>query len=495
MHSPSRLPSHLTSHPPAHPPLRLPEPLPLYGADYKRDPYPLYAELRERGPVHRVRFPSGVCAWLITGYEAAHQALNDPRLGKHHSRGNAAWRDRASIMPEPQHSQLQVHLLHQDPPRHTSMRRLITDAFAPKRIAELRPRFEQLADALLDELPPAVPEHGGSIDLVASFAARFPFLVLAEVIGLPDAFTARFDRDWGKVVQPVGPDDPGRPAYEARLRGLQGYIAGLVRHKRQEPGADLLSRLVTAHDEGALDGAELDSMIFQLLVAGQEPVTNQITTALTALLRHTHHTHPPHRPRHSDHSHPHSRPLAALRDNPALLPRAVDELLRYDSAFELTTWRFLAEDADVSGTRIPAGDSVIVSLCAANRDPARFPAPDTLMLDRSPNPHLAFGHGIHFCPGATLARTELHIALETLLRRLPNLRLAVPDSALNWVPAVLARGVSELPVTYGPVTYGSPPVTYGPVTYQSPPVTSGPLTEERSGAARGCPFGATGEAR
>ncbi|MEU2793617.1 cytochrome P450 [Streptomyces sp. NPDC007100] len=412
--------------------MHLPEPLPLHGADYKRDPYPLYTELRARGPVHRVRFPSGVCAWLVTGYEAAHQTLNDPRLGKHHSRGNAAWRARASIMPEPQHSQLQVHLLHQDPPRHTDMRRLITDAFTPRRVAELRPRFERLADALLDALPPAAPGHRASADLVETFAARFPFLVLAEVVGLPAEFTERFDRDWGKVVQPVGPDDPGRPAYEARLRGLQGYIADLVRHKRQEGGGtDLLSRLVAARDEGALSGAELDSMIFQLLVAGQEPVTNQITTALTALLRHPHH-------------------LAALRDDPALLPRAVEELLRYDSAFELTTWRFLAEDAELHGTRVPAGDSVIVSLCAANRDPARFPAPDTLDLGRTPNPHLAFGHGSHFCPGAALARAELHIALETLLRRLPDLRLAVPDSDLDWIPAVLARGVSALPITYGP---------------------------------------------
>ncbi|KOG67050.1 cytochrome P450 [Streptomyces griseoflavus] len=481
-------------------PPRLPEPLPLYGEDYKRDPYPLYAELRERGPVHRVGFPSGVHAWLVTGYEAAHRALNDPRLGKHHSRGNAAWRARASIMPEPQHSRLQVHLLHQDPPRHTAMRRLITDAFAPRRIAGLRPRFERLAEELLEALPSASPDrHGGSVDLVASFAARFPFLVLAEVIGLPDAFTARFDRDWGKVVQPVGPDDPGRPAYEARLRGLQGYIADLVRHKRQERGTDLLSRLITARDAGELDDAELDSMIFQLLVAGQEPVTNQITTALTALLRHPEH-------------------LARLRDDPALLPRAVEELLRYDSAFELTTWRFLAADADVSGTRIPAGDSVIVSLCAANRDPARFPAPDTLDFDRTPNPHLAFGHGIHFCPGATLARTELHIALETLLRRLPRLRLAVPAGDLRWIPAVLARGVEELPVVYGAVggaagsdggagtePAGSDTEQAGSDTEQagtpagsasgSGTEPAGPGTEPAGPAPYACPFsGAAGEA-
>ncbi|MGW8974543.1 cytochrome P450 family protein [Streptomyces platensis] len=405
------------------------EPVELYGPEYKRDPYPLYAELRERGPVHRVRFPSGVCAWLVTGYEAAHRALTDPRLGKHHSRGNAAWRARASIMPEPQHSQLQVHLLHQDPPRHTALRRLITDAFAPQRVEALRPRFQAMADALLDGLP-----DSGGADLVEVFAARFPFQVLAEVIGLPTEFADRFDRDWGKVVQPVGPEDPGRPAYEARLRGLQQYIADLVRHKRAEGGADLLSRLVAARDAGQLGQEELDSMVFQLLVAGQEPVTNQITTALVTLLRHP-------------------AQLATLADRPELLPHAVEELLRHDSAFELTTWRFFAEDTELYGTRIPAGDSVIMSLSAANRDDRQFPDADALHFDRSPNPHLAFGHGIHFCPGAALARIELQVAVGTLLRRLPDLRLAVPEDELAWTPAVLARGVGRLPVTYGGCPY------------------------------------------
>ncbi|MFG2138207.1 cytochrome P450 [Streptomyces sp. NPDC048650] len=402
-----------------------PEPVALHGPEYKRDPYPLYAALRARGPVHRVRFPSGVCAWLVTGYEAARRALTDPRLGKHHSRGNAAWRARASIMPEPQHSQLQVHLLHQDPPRHTAMRALITDAFAPQRVEELRPHFQATADALLDALP-----NTGRTDLVGAFAARFPFLVLADVIGLPPEFADRFDRDWGKVVQPVGPRDPGRPAYEARLRALQQYIADLVTDRRRADGEGLLHHLVAACDTGQLTRAELDSMIFQLLVAGQEPVTNQITTALVTLLRHP-------------------EQLAELAGQSRVPPRAVEELLRYDSAFELTTWRFFAQDADLHGTRVPAGDSVIVSLCAADRDPRRFPDAGTLDLDRSPNPHLAFGHGIHFCPGAALARAELQIALGTLLRRLPGLRMAVPEDQLTWIPAVLARGVDRLPVTYG----------------------------------------------
>ncbi|MGW0761776.1 cytochrome P450 family protein [Streptomyces sp. NPDC002814] len=402
----------------------LSEPVPLMGCPYKSNPYPLYERLREDGPVHPVLFPSGVQAWLVTGYDAAHAALNDDRLGKNHDRGNDRWRARASIMPEPQHSQLQVHLLHQDPPKHTRMRRHVTEAFTPRRIEQLRPRFQELADAMIDRLP-----ETGPADLVAGFAAHFPFRVLAEVIGLPAELAERFDRDWGKVVQPVGPADPGRPVYEARLHGLQSYIAEIVAHKRAHGNDDLLSRLVVARDHRELSQEELDSMIFQLLVAGQEPVTNQITTALIALFRHP-------------------AQLARLRDDPALLPRAVEELLRYDSAFELTTWRFFAEDSDLHGTRIPAGDSVIVSLCAANRDPRRFEAPDTLDLDRSPNPHLAFGHGIHFCPGAALARTELQVALGTLLARLPGLRLAVPDDEIEWIPAVLGRGTNHLPVGY-----------------------------------------------
>ncbi|WP_369386903.1 cytochrome P450 [Streptomyces sp. CG1] len=400
------------------------EPVPLTGCPYKADPYPLYERMREAGPVHPVLFPSGVQAWLVTGYDAAHAALNDDRLGKNHDRGNDRWRARASIMPEPQHSQLQVHLLHQDPPRHTRMRRFVTDAFTPRRIEQLRPRMEELAHRLVDALPDT-----GPADLVGGFAAHFPFQVLAEVIGLPQELAARFDRDWGKVVQPVGPTDPGRPSYEARLHGLHSYIAEVVADKRAHPEDDLLSRLVAACDQGELSQEELDSMIFQLLVAGQEPVTNQITTALIALFRNP-------------------GQLARLVDDLSLLPRAVEELLRHDSAFELTTWRFFDQDSDLHGTRVPAGDSVIVSLCAANRDPRRFPDPDTLDLDRTPNPHLAFGHGIHFCPGAALARAELQIALGTLLTRLPGLRLAIPDDEIQWIPAVLGRGTHHLPAGY-----------------------------------------------
>ncbi|OLT16972.1 cytochrome [Pseudonocardia sp. CNS-139] len=417
----------MTIPPPERPSVDTAEPVPLVGPAYKRDPYPLYDALRRRCPVHRVRFPSGVHAWLVTGYDAAHSALTDRRLGKDHRLGNDTWRALASIMPEPQHSQLQVHLLHQDPPVHTVMRALVVDAFAPRAVEALRPGLQDLADALVDDLVAALRSGAGPVDLIAGFAARFPFAALATAIGLPPGTAARFRREWGGVVAPVGPTDPGRPRYEALLHGLQTYIAEVVIAVRDDPADGLLTRLVRAHDDGTLTAAQLDSMVFQLLVAGQEPVTNQIGTALVALL-----THP--------------GAAARLGAEPELVPRAVEELLRYDSAFELTTWRFFGEDSDLHGRAIPAGDSVIVSLCAANRDPRRFTDPDRLDLDRSPNPHLAFGHGIHFCPGAALARAELQIAIGTLLRRLPGLRLAVEPGELTWVPAVLGRGVTALPV-------------------------------------------------
>jgi cytochrome P450 len=397
---------------------------PLYGPEFKRCPYSTYQQFRDKGEVHPVEFPSGVKGWLVTGYDAAVRTLTDPRLGKNHDLGNDAWRKLAAIMPEPQHSQLQVHLLHQDPPKHTFMRRLVTEALNSRSVEALRPRFQAMAEELLDDLAPV--GHG---DLVESFSARFPFLVLSAVIGLPPHLARRFRREWCRVVQPVGPRSPHRSHYIGLLHGLQAYIAEVTADRRADPGDDLLSRLVQANDDGRLSDEELSSMIFQLLVAGQEPMTNQINTAMVALL-----------------THPES--LEQLTADPALLPRAAEELMRYDGAFELTTWRFFGEESDLFGTRIPAGDSVIVSLAAANRDPARFERADELELTRSPNPHISFGHGTHFCPGAALARTELQIALETILRRLPQLKLATDPNELTWIQAVLGRGVERLPVTF-----------------------------------------------
>jgi cytochrome P450 len=213
------------------------------------------------------------------------------------------------------------------------------------------------------------------------------------------------------------------------LGELQEFIAEVIRDKRAEPDDDLLSSLVAANSRGALSDDELSSMVFQLLVAGQEPVTNMICMAVITLLRHP-------------------AELEQLRSDAVGISTAVEELFRFDGSFELTTWRFFREPTTVHGVTIPAGDSVIVALSAANRDPARFSDPETLDLSRSPNAHLGFGHGIHFCPGAALGRTEVQVAVGTLIRRLSMLKLASGTDELPWVQAVLTRGVERLPVSY-----------------------------------------------
>ncbi len=401
-------------------------PFPLYGDAFKQNPYPTYARLMNEAQVHAVEFPSGVCGWLVTGYEAAVRTLTDSRLGKRHVLGNARWRARASIMPEPQHSELQVHLLHQDLPRHTVLRGLLTEAFASSRIQPMRASIEIMIHRLIDEICGA-----GQADLISDFAARLPLLVLSEVIGLAAGHRQQFRPAWCKVVQPVGPSDPGRHAYIGRLRELQAYIDHVIAETRGGNTERLLVRLIAAHDSGALDYAELASTIFQLLVAGQEPVSNQIGIALLALLQ---------RP----------EQIAKLRAHPELAGAAVEELLRIDGAFENTTWRFFAESTEWYGAHIPAGDAVIVALAAANHDPARFACPHMFNFERTPNLHLSFGYGRHFCPAASLARLELELSLRLLLERLPDLRLACPVEHLRWIPAVLTRGVKALPVTFTP---------------------------------------------
>ncbi|MDP0398420.1 cytochrome P450 [Tsukamurella strandjordii] len=399
--------------------------VPRHGDAYYRAPHTVFDELTAAGPVHPVDFPA-VHAWLVTGYDAAVAALTDERLGKDHSRGNANWRARASVMAEPQHSRLQAHLLHQDPPRHTVMRALVTGAFTARRSEQQRPSIARHVRALIDGLPAS-----GTVDLVARFAAKLPLLALADAIGLPPHHVDRFDPAWGGVVAPVGPDDPRRPRYEELLRGLEGFIADVMDHFADGGGDPecLLARLVAAEQAGEIDRDELRSMIFQLLAAGQDPVTNQLALSVLALLQHP-------------------DQLADLRAHPDRIATAVEELLRRESAFVLTTWRFFDRDTEYGGHTVPAGDSVIVSLMAANRDPARFACPHAVDLQRSPNPHLAFGHGAHYCPAAALARIELQEALTALVSRLDGLRLACTVDDLEYFHAPLARGIRSLPVTY-----------------------------------------------
>lgn len=400
----------------------------LDGAAYHQNPYPLFQELANAGAVHPVQFPA-VHAWLVTGHEAARHACTDPRLGKDHGRANPHFLAHASIMPEPQHSQLQVHLLHVDGERHQRMRQLVAGPLSARRTEKLRAEIRADSDDLIDKFPN--PNSAATtVDLIPAFTAPLALLALARAIGLPPQLRDTFDRAWGTVVAPVGPGHPQRPLYEQRLRELQSYIAEIVAFiPPSDDDHSILANIIAAGETGEITEHERDSMIFQLLVAGQDPVSAQLQLCLLDLF---------------------ANPALVdrLRAHPADLPRAVEELLRHDSAFSLTTWRFFDESAELFGTQIPAGDSVIVALGAANRDPRVFDHPDSIDIDRDPNPHLAFGYGTHACPGAALARIQLGEALEALMSRLPDLAIGGDRESLQWSCAPLTRAVAVLPATY-----------------------------------------------
>ncbi|MDV6278169.1 cytochrome P450 [Rhodococcus erythropolis] len=393
------------------------------GQPYHADPYPLFAELTASGSIHPIDFPA-VRAWLITGHNAAKRALIDPRLGKDHRRANLNFLANASIMPEPQHSQLQVHLLHRDPPRHSLMRPLVSAHFTAHRSENQRIDVRADVDALIDALPTAAVDE--PVDLVAEFASKLPMLVLARVIGLSDDLRDRFDPAWRTVVAPVPPGHPGRLRYERLLTELQHYIAEVV---DTATASTIIGTIAAAAATGDITPPERDSMIFQLFAAGQDPVAAQLELALIALFDHR-------------------NVLRRLIREPDLMARAVEELLRFDSAFNLATWRFLDREDSIDGTEVPAGDSVIVALGAANRDPEIFECPHTLRIDRDPNPHLAFGYGRHACPAAALARIEIREALTALLTRLDGLRPGYRPGGLDWSPSPITRAVAALPVHY-----------------------------------------------
>ncbi|MGQ0718259.1 MAG: cytochrome P450 family protein [Pseudonocardiales bacterium] len=377
-----------------------------------------YADFAATGPVHRIVLPTGEPAWLITGYDEARTALHDPRLVKSEATMANIGRD---LLPPPVFAAISHHMLNNNPPDHTRLRRLVTAAFTRRRVEQLAPRIQQITDELLDAIAGAE-----QVDLIDSFAYPMPLTVICELLGVPTDRRTEF-RDWTSIMVTgvlAGPD-----TYLAATTAMVSYLRELIDAKRATPADDLLSALVAVRD-GAdrLTEDELTSMAFLLLVAGHETTVNLIGNGVLALL-----THP--------------EQLALLRAHPDRLPTAIEELLRYDGPLQVATFRLTTEPVDIGAVTIPAGEIVMSGLLAANRDPACTTQPDTLDVTRTDNPHLAFGHGIHHCLGAPLARMEGRIALGTLLDRFPRLRLAVPAEQLTWKPSILMNSLTALPVT------------------------------------------------
>ncbi|MEQ4608330.1 cytochrome P450 family protein [Streptomyces bacillaris] len=381
---------------------------------FLQDPYPAYAAMRSTCPVQPVPAGSGRRpSYLVTGYAEAREALGDARLSKDTAVFFAGKGSQRRLHPAVAHT-----MLASDPPRHTRLRKLVTREFTTGAVAQLRPFIARTTDELLDQWP-----VGGPLDFMASLAVPLPVIVICELLGVPHSDRADVQR-WSAQLFAAGEPD----AIDAASHTVADYMTDLIAAKRRNPAGSLLDRLISARDgDDHLSEEELVSLAVLLLVAGHETTTSALGNALLALLQH---------PAELDH----------LRKNPDEVSAALDELIRFDSAVSTATFRFTTEAVALGGTDIPAGVPVLVALGAANRDPARFPAPDRLDLHRDAAAHLAFGHGIHRCLGAPLARAEMEIVLRAVLVRVPGIRLAVPADRLDWRRTRLVRGLVELPV-------------------------------------------------
>ncbi|MFF2045052.1 cytochrome P450 [Kitasatospora sp. NPDC058170] len=386
---------------------------PLQDPGFLRNPYPVFAALRSTSPVQELPGGGGRSSYLVTGHAEARAAFTDPRLSKDTAAFFAGKDTGRNLHPAVSRSMLAT-----DPPRHTRLRSLVTKAFTPGAVARLRPYIARVTDELLDAWVPGEPT-----DAIAGLAVPLPVTVICQLLGVPATDRAAV-RTWSNELFAAG-----RPErIDAASHAVAGYLAELVEAKRRTPGDSLLDDLIRARDGGdRLSEDELVSLAVLLLVAGHETTTNLIGNGLLALLRT-----------------PDS--LHRLRDEPDLVDAAVEELLRFDSPVSTATFRFATEDMTLGGTGIPAGSPVLIAPGAANRDPARFPAPDRLDLDRDTRGHLAFGHGIHHCLGAPLARAEAAIAFRRVATRFPRLRLASPGAEPQWRHTRLLRGLEALPV-------------------------------------------------
>ncbi|MEX0800271.1 MAG: cytochrome P450 [Dehalococcoidia bacterium] len=386
------------------------------------DPYPMYARLREQDPIH---WSPIMESWVLTRYDDVVGVLTDT------ARFSADRRSARNRFAEELAKREQDFgpfgrtptMLTSDPPLHTRLRKLVSKAFTPRMVEQLRPRIQEIVDELLEQAA-----GSGQADIVRDLAYPLPVIVIAEMLGVPPEDRGQFKRWSDEIVAslngPFASEEVLKQAQQS-IQGLAEYVRGVIAERRAEPRDDLISRLIDAEEQGQiLSEDEMLASIMLLLVAGNETTTNLIGNGTLALLRHP-------------------DQLQRLQGEPDLIRTAVEELLRYDSPVQ-TTGRVAKEDLAVAGQEVEEGQVVLTVLGAANRDPAQFENPDELDLGRQPNEHVSLGDGIHFCLGAPLARAEGQIAIGALIRRFPELRLAPGN--LEWGGTFILRGLKSLPV-------------------------------------------------
>ncbi len=391
--------------------------------DFIRDPYPHYERLRTTDPMH----VNAHGAYVASRHAEVSLVLRDKRFGKDFV-DRTIRRYGPKIMDEPIFRNMSHWMLQQDPPDHTRLRGLVVKAFTARRVEDMRPRIQEVVDQTID----AVIENG-RMDLIEDFAFRLPVTIICDMLGIPEDHREAFykgSRDGGRILDPV-PLSAAEIA-EANAAGAMArmYFEQLFEMRRRNPGNDLTTQLIQAEEAGdKLSNEEMTANIILLFGAGHETTVNLIGNGLLALYRNP-------------------DQLALLKANPSLITNAIEEFLRYDSSVQMTGRVTLEDIEDLGGKPIPKGESVLCLLGSANRDPAVYPdSPDRLDITRPNVKPLSFGGGIHFCLGAQLARIEAEIAISTLLRRLPELKLDDPETP-EWRPTFVLRGLKRLPASW-----------------------------------------------
>lgn len=397
--------------------------LDLASPAFKADPFPFYARLRAEEPVCPVVLPDKQVVWLVTRYDDVAMVLKDERFAKDRKRALAPEQMKKQPWVPALFRPLERNMLDVDPPDHTRLRALVQKAFTPSVVEQVRQRIARLTEDLLRR----AIERGRMMDLVRDYALPLPTTIIAEMLGVPIEDRHKFHR-WSRAIVQSNPSGwrmvRAIPSAVLFLR----YIRKLVKARRASPRSDLVSALVQVEEAGdQLSEDELLAMVFLLLIAGHETTVNLIGNGTLALLAHP-------------------EQMAKLRNEPALIKSAVEELLRHSGPLEMATERFTREPVTIADRTIPRGSLVHAVLASANRDERQFPNPDAVDITREPNRHLAFGLGIHYCLGAPLARLEAQIALDTLLRRVSALRLTVPSDTLRWRRGLVLRGLEAMPV-------------------------------------------------
>ncbi|RPI31427.1 MAG: cytochrome P450 [Chloroflexota bacterium] len=396
----------------------------FFDAEFLANPYPYFEQQRERGSVVPLQKVFGRKMWLVTRYEEAVMVLKDQRFsvnwGQMFSSPIARIARRMSGFSRFDLSQSMVGM---DEPDHTRLRTLVSKAFTPRFVENLRPRIQLLADELLDRV-----QSQGEMDLVNDFAYPLPINVISEMLGIPQDSRDQI-KIWSQMI--AGASMPRwnfRP--QTQMDAFADFVERLAAEKRRNPQDDLISQLVQIEESGSrLSEDELISMIMLLIFAGHETTSNLIGLGMLALFDHP-------------------DQLARLKADSSLIPMAVEEMLRFSGPVTSPAPRFAQEDVEVGGQRIRKGEIVIVALSFANRDSQQFIQADTMDIARTANRHIAFGQGIHYCLGAPLARLEGDIAFSTLLKRMPNIHLNIARDAVKWRGGMSLRGLVTLPVAF-----------------------------------------------